>query len=71
MARTLYLDDELPAAADNPELAALIRRRNELEAEAEALKAKKASMAAPVWEAEYEKLMLELARVSREIKTKS
>jgi hypothetical protein len=71
MARTLYLDAELPAAADNPELAALIRRRNELEAEAEALKAKKASMAAPAWEAEYEKLMLELARVSREIKTKS
>lgn len=71
LARTLYLDAELPAAADNPELAALIRRRRELEAEAEALKAKKASMPAPVWEAEYEKLMLELARVSREIKTKS
>lgn len=71
LARTLYLDAELPAAADNPELAALIRRRRELEAEAEALKAKKASMPGPVWEAEYEKLMLELARVSREIKTKS
>ncbi len=71
LARTLYLDAELPASADNPELAALIRRRRELEAEAEALKAKKASMPAPVWEAEYEKLMLELARVSREIKMKS
>jgi hypothetical protein len=71
VARTLYLDAELPAAADNPELAALIRRRRELEAAAEALKAKKASMPEPVWEAEYEKLMLELARVSREIKTKS
>jgi hypothetical protein len=71
LARTLYLDAELPAAANNPELAALIRRRQELEAEAEALKAKKASMPGPAWEAEYEKLMLELARVSREIKTKS
>jgi len=71
LARTLYLDAELPASADNPELAALIRRRRELEAEAEALKAKKASMPVPVWEAEYEKLMLELARVSREIKMKS
>ncbi len=71
LARTLYLDAELPAAADNPELAALIRRRRELESEAEALKAKKASMPGPVWEAEYEKLMLELARVSREIRTKS
>jgi hypothetical protein len=71
LARTLYLDAELPAAANNPELAALIRRRQELEADAEALKAKKASMPAPAWEAEYEKLMLELARVSREIKAKS
>jgi hypothetical protein len=71
LARTLYLDAEMSAAADNPELAALIRRRRELEAEAEALKARKASMPAPVWEAEYEKLMLELARVSREIKLKS
>jgi hypothetical protein len=71
LARTLYLDAELPAASDNPELAALIRRRRELEAGAEALKARKASMLAPAWEAEYEKLMLELARVSREIKAKS
>lgn len=71
LARTLYLDAELPAAANNPELAALIRRRQALEAEAEALKAKKDSMPQPQWEAEYEKLMLELARVSREIKTKS
>ena len=71
LARTLYLDAELPAAADNPELAALIRRRRELEAEAEALKLKKGTMPQPAWEAEYEKLMLELARVSRDIKAKS
>jgi hypothetical protein len=71
LARTLYLDAELPAIANNPELAALVRRRRELEAEAEALKLKKDSMPAPQWEAEYEKLMLELAKVSREIKTKS
>jgi hypothetical protein len=71
IARVLYLDAELPAIANNPELAALVRRRRELEAEAEALKLKKGTMAQPQWEAEYEKLMLELARVSREIKTKS
>jgi hypothetical protein len=71
LARTLYLDAESPAIANNPELAALVRRRRELEAEAEALKLKKGSMAAPQWEAEYEKLMLELARISREIKTRS
>jgi hypothetical protein len=71
MARLLYLDAESPAIANNPELAALVRRRRELEAEAEALKLKKGTMAQPQWEAEYEKLMLELAKVSREIKTKS
>jgi hypothetical protein len=71
MARLLHLDAESPAIANNPELAALVKRRRELEAEAEALKLKKASMPAPAWEAEYEKLMLELAKVSREIKTKS
>jgi hypothetical protein len=72
LARVLYLDADLPAAAAaNPELAALIRRRRELETEAEALKLKKAAMAPPLWEAEYEKLMLELARVSRDIKAKS
>jgi len=71
LARTLYLDAENPASANNPELAALIRRRRELESDAEVLKLKKDSMSAPQWEAEYEKLMLELARVSREIRQKS
>jgi hypothetical protein len=71
MARLLYLDAELPAAANDPQLAALLKRRRELEAEAEALKLKKGSMAGPMWEAEYEKLMLELARVSREIRGRS
>jgi hypothetical protein len=71
LARTLYLDAESPAVANNPELAALVRRRQSLEAEAEALKLKKGAMPQPQWESEYEKLMLELARVSREIKLKS
>lgn len=71
LARLLYLDAESPAVANNPELAALVRRRRELEAEAEALKAKKGAMAQPQWEAAYEQLMLELAKVSREIKSRS
>jgi hypothetical protein len=41
LARTLYLDADDAAAANNPELAALLRRRRELEAQAEALKLKK------------------------------
>jgi hypothetical protein len=71
VARTLYLDSENPAAASNPELADLLRRRRELETEAEALKLKKGSMPAPEWNSEYEKLMIELAKVSREIRSKS
>ena len=43
---SLYLDAEPPAAANNPELAALLQRRRELEADAEALKLKKGTMAA-------------------------
>jgi hypothetical protein len=71
LARTLYLDAEDAATANNPELAGLLRRRRELEAEAEALKLRKDSMPGPQWQAEYERLMLELARVSREIRQKS
>ena len=71
LARILYLDGENPAVANNPELAELVRKRRDLEAQAEALKLKKDSMPAPQWEAEYEKLMLELAKISREIRAKS
>ena len=71
LARLLYLDAESPAVANNPELAGLVKRRRELEAEAEALKQKKAIMPGPAWEAEYEKLMIELAKISREIRARS
>jgi hypothetical protein len=71
LARTLYLDAENPLAASNPELAALLRRRRELETDVEALKLKKEEMPGPQWDAEFEKLMLELAKVSREIKERS
>jgi hypothetical protein len=71
LARLLYLDADTPAAANDPALAALLKRRRELEAEAEALKLKKDAMPAPAWEAEYERLMLELAKVSRDIRAKS
>src|SRR5690606_10973613 len=70
LARVLFLDAELAAAADDPALAALLKRRRVLEIAAEALKAKKGSMPQVTWEAEYEKLMLELARVTRQIKEK-
>ncbi|MDO8680428.1 MAG: hypothetical protein Q7R30_18075 [Acidobacteriota bacterium] len=70
-ARIAYLDAENPAEAANPELAALVRRRRTLEAEAEELKLKKGEMPDADWNAQFEKLMVELAQVSLEIRKKS
>jgi hypothetical protein len=70
-ARLWNLDAEPAAAAGNPELAALLKQRRTLEAEAEELKLKKDGMQAAEWQAAYEKLMIELARVSQEIRKKS
>lgn len=70
-ARIAYLDAENPAEAANPELAALVRRRRTLEAGAEELKLKKGEMPDAEWNAQFEKLMVELAQVSAEIRKKS
>lgn len=70
-ARIAYLDAENPAEAANPELAALVRRRRALEAEAEELKLKKGDMPEAEWNAQFEKLMVDLAMVSAEIRKKS
>lgn len=71
MARLWNLDAEPAAAADNPELAALLRQRRTLEAQAEELKQQKEGMPEAEWQAAYEKLMIELARVSQEIRKRS
>jgi hypothetical protein len=70
-ARLWNLDAEPAAVAGNPELAALVRQQRTLEAQAEELKLRKADMPPADWQAEYEKLMLELAKVSQEIRKKS
>ncbi len=71
MARLWQLDAEPAAVASNPELAALVKRQRGLEAQAEELKRKKGDMPPAEWQAEYEQLMLELARVSQEIRKRS
>jgi len=71
MARLWNLDAEPAAAADNPELAALLKQRRTLEAQAEELKQQKDGMPPAEWQAAYEKLMIELARVSQEIRKRS
>jgi len=71
LARLWNLDAEPAAVANNPELAALVKQQRALEAQAEELKLKKGEMLPGDFQAAYEKLMLELARVSQEIRKKS
>ena len=71
LARTVYLDADPAALSVDPALAALAARQRALEEQAEALKLKKKTMPAPQWDAEFEQLMIELARVSRALRQKS
>lgn len=72
LARATYLDsDTLAAVTSDASLAALHRRRSQLEAEVEALKASKPSLPLEKYEAEFERLMIELAKVWREIRKRS
>jgi hypothetical protein len=71
IARIAYLDSEVVAESANPELAALIRRRRALEQQAEEHKQLKGVMPDAEWNSAFEKMMLELAQVSAEIRKKS
>jgi hypothetical protein len=70
-ARLWSLDAEPAAVTNNPELAALVKQQRTLEAQAEELKLQKGAMPQAEWQGAYEKLMLELARVSQEIRKKT
>jgi len=71
LARTTYLDADPIAAATDPEVAGLLTRQHALEIEAEQLKLRKATTPAAAWQAEFERLMIELARVSKAIRSRS
>jgi hypothetical protein len=71
VARIAYLDSEVVAESTNPELAELVRRRRALEQQAEEHKQLKGVMPDGEWNSQFEKLMLELAQVSAEIRKKS
>lgn len=71
VARISYLDSETVAESTNPELAGLVRRRRALEQQAEEHKQLKGVMPDGEWTSQFEKLMLELAQVSAEIRKKS
>lgn len=71
VARIAYLDADNAAESATPEMAALVKRRRTLEAQAEEHQQLKGVMPEAEWNAQFEKLMLELAQVSAEIRKKS
>ncbi len=71
IARIAFLDAEAVGENTTPEMAALIKRRRTLEQQAEEHKQLKGVMPDTEWNAQFEKLMLELAQVSAEIRKKS
>jgi hypothetical protein len=70
IARTIYLDPGTAATGDET-LAALERVRGALEAQVEALKTRKSTMAENHYQAELERLLLQLARVAQQIRQRS
>lgn len=72
LAGRVYFDriDDL-SDADDPELVRLGRQRSELEAEIDAVRAQRESLESAEYARQLERLLIELARVSRQIRAKS
>jgi hypothetical protein len=71
VARVTYVEPEPITGSSDTALGLLLKRKADLEAQIEALKARKERMTPDQYDAELEKLLLELARVSQQIRTKS
>jgi len=71
LAAQVFLDAQPAPAVADPELLELYRRRAELEAEIEALKTRKPLLLERDYLREFERLLIELARVSREIRRRT
>ena len=72
IARITYLEpDAALALPADTALAVLVKRRAELEAKLEELKARKETMALDQYDAELEKLLVEISRVGAQIRAKS
>lgn len=71
LARTLYLDAEPGSVTADVALAGLYRRKTALEAQLEDLKSRKPALPVEQYEAELEKVLVELARVARQIRQRS
>jgi len=71
VAKVVYLDSKnIAEAAGDAELARLIKERQRFEEEVEKLKTRKREMKQEEYEAELERLLVELAKVNQQIKAK-
>lgn len=68
LAKTTFLDPLPASSSSNPALAALEKRRVAIEAEIEQLKAKKGDMPAGQYEEQFERLAIELAKISAQLR---
>jgi hypothetical protein len=71
LARTTYVDADAVSEFFDPVLTSLIERQRALERDVERLKLRKGSMPPAEWDTAFERLMIELARVSRAIRSRS
>ena len=71
-ATKVYLDQELPGAAPTDEvLLQLLQKRAALEGEIEDLRVRKSFMAPAEYQKEFERLMIEMAKVGRDIRART
>ena len=69
LAKTTYLDPSPAASSANPAFAALEKRRIAVETEIEELKGRKGQVPAGQYEEDFERLAIELAKVSAQIRS--
>jgi hypothetical protein len=68
LARTVFLDSSVGATSTNPVMADLERRRLELERKLEDLKLRRSSMSEAQYQAEAERILVELAKINQQIR---
>jgi hypothetical protein len=71
IARQLFFEREESVTVGSGAMGELLKKKAELEAEIEALKARKSTMQPDEYQAELERLLVELARVARQIQPKT
>jgi hypothetical protein len=70
LAQATYFDSDQAATPVDPASLVLLKRRGELESQMEALKARKADVPAAEYDAELERILLEIATITRQLRSR-